>query len=60
MREPGIVPFALDACSLMNASLSSAQPANPSKQKLDRARLNPLVNNLMMSMTLLENRHAED
>ena len=36
----------------MAASLSSPQPANPRKQKLNRARLNPLVNNLMMSMTL--------
>ena len=44
----------------MAASLSSAQPANPRKQKLNRARPNPLVNNLMMSLTLLENGSGEE
>jgi hypothetical protein len=43
----------------MAASLSSSQPANPKKQKLNRARLNPLATILMMSMTLLKNGHDE-
>src|SRR5262245_12489449 len=46
-----MVPFALDACALMAASLSSVQPANPRKQMLNRASVNPRVNNLMMGMT---------
>jgi len=41
----------------MAASLSSPHPANPRKQELNRARLNPVVNNLIMSMTLLKNGH---
>src|SRR5438270_388255 len=49
-----MVPFALDACFLMAASLSSPQPANPRKPKLNRARLKALVNNFMASMTLLK------
>jgi hypothetical protein len=40
----------------MAASLSCPQPANPRKQQLNSARLNPLANNLMMSMTLLRAR----
>jgi hypothetical protein len=44
----------------MNFSLSSAQPDKARKQKLNRARLNPLVNNLMMSMALLNNGQDED
>jgi len=38
----GIVSaLVLAACSLMAASLSSAQPVKPRKQKLGRATLNP-------------------
>ena len=43
----------------MAASLSSPQPTSPSKQKLNRTKLNPLVDSLMMSMTLLEIEHEE-
>jgi hypothetical protein len=52
--------FVLDACSLMAASLSSAQPVKPRKQKHSRATLNPQVNNLMMSLTLLKKRLDKD
>src|SRR5262245_59682961 len=38
----------------MKASLSSAQPASPRAQKLNRARLKFLVNNLMMSIALVK------
>jgi hypothetical protein len=54
-----MIPFARAACSLMAASLSSPQPTSPSKQKLNRTKLNPLVNSLMMSMILLEIGHEE-
>jgi len=52
--------FVLAACSLTAASLSSAQPVKPRKQKLSRAMLNPQVNNLMMSLTLLKKRLDKD
>jgi hypothetical protein len=52
VREPGIVPFAWDACSLMNRSLSSQQPGKPTKQKLKMASRDPPLNNFMMSETL--------
>jgi hypothetical protein len=40
--------------------LSSAQPADPRNQMVNRANLNPRVNNLMMSTTLLKNGQDED
>jgi hypothetical protein len=43
----------------MKASLSSAQPASPRAQKLNRARLKFLVNNLMMSIALVKKDTAK-
>ena len=55
-----MVPFALDACSLMAASLSSTQPADPRKQTLNSASLDLPVNSLMMSLALLKDGFDEE
>jgi hypothetical protein len=40
-------------------SLLSLQPVNPSKQKLNNARLNPQVSNLMMGIALLKVQNVD-
>ena len=52
--------MALAACALMAASLSSAHPAKPTEHKLNRASVDPLVNILIISKTLLEKVRNED